>query len=192
MILSPQLLEVWIPAHKETLIDLYRDLIRLSRNNASIFREIHLPHRGKALVGSRLDDNIPERKALGGCMAKVVYYNGDYRPLAQKLRREMTKQEKHLWYDFLKSYPITFRRQKQFGRYIVDFYCAGARLIVELDGSQHYEPEGKQSDADRDEYLSSLGLTILRFGNVDIDRCFDGVCATIDREVRKRIESETT
>ena len=85
---------------------------------------------------------------------------------------------------------MTFRRQKQFGQYIVDFYCASARLVVELDGSQHYEPDAERHDAEGDGYLSGLGLSVLRFGNVDIDRHFDGVCATIDREVRKRIDSE--
>ena len=119
-------------------------------------------------------------------MSKVIYYNGEYKPLSQKLRREMTRQERHLWYDFLKSYHAAFRRQKQFGHYIVDFYCASAKLVVELDGSQHYEPEEKQRDAVRDEYLSSLGLNVLRFSNADIDIHFDGVCATIDRAVRKK------
>ncbi len=123
-------------------------------------------------------------------MSKVIYYNGDYKPLSQKLRREMTRQERHLWYDFLKSYPAAFRRQKQFGHCIVDFYCAAAKLVVELDGSQHYEPEGKQRDADRDQYLSGLGLTVLRFSNADIDRYFDSVCAAIDRTVRETIEQK--
>ncbi len=119
-------------------------------------------------------------------MPKVIYYNEDYKPLSQKLRREMTRQEKHLWYDYLKSCPTTFRRQKQFGHYIVDFYCASARLVVELDGSQHYDPEAARRDAERDRYLSGLGLKVLRFANADIDRYFDSVCAAIDRETRER------
>ena len=123
-------------------------------------------------------------------MPKIIYYNEEYKPLSQKLRREMTRQERHLWYDFLKSYPITFHRQKQFGHYIVDFYCAKARLIVELDGSQHYEPEEEQRDVIRDQYLSDLGLTVLRFGNADIDRHFDGVCATIDRAIHERHDAD--
>ena len=122
-------------------------------------------------------------------MPKITYYNGNYKPLSQRLRREMTRQEKHLWYDFLKAYPIPFHRQKQFGHYIVDFYCAAARLIVELDGSQHYEPEEEQRDAERNEYLSDLGLTVLRFGNYDVDRHFDSVCATIDRAVKLRLNA---
>lgn len=119
-------------------------------------------------------------------MPKIIYYNSEYKPLAQKLRREMTRQEKHLWYDFLKSCPATFRRQKQFGNYIVDFYCASARLIVELDGSQHHDHEAKRHDAERDRYLSGLGLKVLRFANADIDRYFDSVCAAIDREIWER------
>lgn len=119
-------------------------------------------------------------------MPKITYYNGEFKPLAQKLRREMTRQERRLWYDFLKQHPATFRRQKQFGHYIVDFYCAEAGLVIELDGSQHYEPDEKQRDAIRDQYLNNLGLMILRFSNADIDRHFDGVCATIDREVWER------
>ena len=100
----------------------------------------------------------------------------------------MTRQERHLWYDFLKPYPIPFRRQKQFGRYIVDFYCAGARLVVELDGSQHYEPEGQTGDQKRDQYLYGLGLSVLRFSNYDVDCHFKAVCEQIDKTVRERID----
>ena len=87
---------------------------------------------------------------------------------AQRLRREMTKEERHLWYDFLKRLPVTFHRQKVIGRYIVDFYCASAKLVIELDGSQHYETENMEADAVRDEYLNSLGLTVKRYSNRDI------------------------
>ena len=118
-------------------------------------------------------------------MANIIYYNGDYKPLAQRLRREMTRQEKHLWYDFLKSYVPAFRRQKQFGPYIVDFYCAQAKLVIELDGSQHYEQTGRQSDEQRDQYLIQQGLNIMRFSNHDIDCHFDAVCTMIDSIVRK-------
>ena len=116
-------------------------------------------------------------------MSNKIVYNDFLKPYAQRLRREMTRQERHLWYDYLKSYPATFRRQKQFGKYIADFYCASARLIVEIDGSQHYEPEAREDDSARESYLRGLGLNILRFSNHDIDCHFEGVCAQIDREV---------
>ncbi|MBR6220124.1 MAG: endonuclease domain-containing protein [Clostridia bacterium] len=122
-------------------------------------------------------------------MSKIVY-NDALKPFAQKLRREMTRQERHLWYDFLKSYPIQFRRQKQFGSYIVDFYCADARLVVELDGSQHYDEDNRARDEERDNYLSGWGISVRRFGNYDVDRHFDSVCATIDTAVRERLWGE--
>ena len=91
----------------------------------------------------------------------------------------MTRQERHLWYDFLKSLPVTVHRQKVIGNYIVDFYCAGASLVIELDGSQHYAGDGKINDAERDAYLSSLGLTVKRYSNADITLRFEEVCNDI-------------
>ncbi len=98
---------------------------------------------------------------------------------AQRLRREMTKQEKHLWYDFLVKIPKTINRQKVLGKYIVDFYCACAKIVIELDGSQHYESKGKMKDSERDAYLQEHGMTVLRYSNRDIDTRFDDVCADI-------------
>ena len=98
---------------------------------------------------------------------------------SQSLRRNMTKEERHLWYDFLKSQPVTFNRQKVIGNYIVDFYCAKANLVIELDGSQHYEEKAKENDAKRDSYLRGLGLTVLRYSNYDINTNFEGVCSDI-------------
>ncbi len=91
----------------------------------------------------------------------------------------MTKEESHLWYDFLKKLPITVNRQKVIGRYIVDFYCAEAQIVIELDGSQHYESKAKKRDADRDAYLASMGITVLRYTNFDIKRNFKAVCDDI-------------
>lgn len=119
-------------------------------------------------------------------MSARIVYRESLKPFAQKLRREMTRQECRLWYDYLKSYPQTFRRQKQFGAYIVDFYCSSVRLVVEIDGSQHYEPDEKAQDEKRERYLNGLGLAVIRFSNYDIDRHFDGVCETIDRTVKER------
>ena len=98
---------------------------------------------------------------------------------SQNLRKNMTKEERHLWYDFLKQQPHTFNRQKVIGNYIVDFYCADAKLVIELDGSQHYESDGKLADAQRDEYLNSLGIKVLRYSNHDVNQNFRTVCEDI-------------
>ena len=104
---------------------------------------------------------------------------------SQALRTNMTKEEKHLWYDFLKKLPITVNRQKVIGNYIVDFYCAEAKIVIELDGSQHYEEEGRAKDIERDNYLNQLGITVLRYTNLDIHRNFKGVCTDILRHIEK-------
>ena len=98
---------------------------------------------------------------------------------AKSLRKNMTKEERHLWYDFLKTLPIMIHRQKVIGNYIVDFYIAEAKIVIELDGSQHFEAEGQKADAVRDEYLRSLGLTVLRYANSDVNYNFNGVCEDI-------------
>ena len=98
----------------------------------------------------------------------------------------MTKEERHLWYDFLKSLPMMVHRQKVIGRYIVDFYIAEAKLVIELDGSQHYEPEGQQSDNIRDQELASLGLRVLRYSNADVNQRFEGVCEDILNHIAQR------
>ncbi|MBR0040929.1 MAG: endonuclease domain-containing protein [Oscillospiraceae bacterium] len=102
---------------------------------------------------------------------------------AQKLRREMTKEERRLWYDFLRRLPITVNRQKVIGHYIVDFYCASVGLVIELDGSQHYENEGAASDRERDAALAQLGISVVRYSNADINRNFDGVCTDLLRRL---------
>ena len=102
---------------------------------------------------------------------------------AQNLRKNMTKEERHLWYDFLKNLPVTFNRQKVLGHCIVDFYCAEAKLVIELDGSQHYEAAGVEADARRDSFLHHLGLTVLRYYNLDINQNFEGVCTDILRHI---------
>ena len=98
---------------------------------------------------------------------------------ARALRKNMTKEERHLWYDCLKNLPVMVHRQKVIGKYIVDFYIASAQLVIEIDGSQHYEQNGKQYDAVRDAYLESLGCTILRYSNADINLRFESVCTDI-------------
>ena len=108
---------------------------------------------------------------------------------ARSLRREMTKEERHLWYDYLRQHPAKFRRQAVLGRYIADFYCVKAKLVIELDGSQHYEPQNQQDDQLRTEYLEKFGVTVLRFANTDVTRNFRGVCEYIDSIVQKQLNS---
>ncbi len=109
--------------------------------------------------------------------------NPKLKGLAQKLRREMTKEERRLWYEYLKDLPVNINRQKVMGNYIADFYCAAAKLIIELDGSQHYEEKGQQKDKERDNYFSELGITVLRYTNCDISENFDGVCEDIEKHL---------
>ena len=109
--------------------------------------------------------------------------NPKLRKNAQKLRREMTKEERRLWYDFLKQLPVTINRQKVIAHYIVDFYCASAKLVIALDGSQHYEEEGAASDRERDRVLNQLGISVVRYSNDDINRNFDGVCEDLLRRL---------
>ena len=99
----------------------------------------------------------------------------------------MTKEEKHLWYDFLRTYPVRFLKQKVLGRYIADFYCAKAKLVIELDGSGHFLPESIAYDAERTEFLAGYDILVVRIMNTDVTRNFYGVCEYIDRIVKERI-----
>ena len=99
----------------------------------------------------------------------------------------MTRQEKHLWYDFLKTYPIRFYRQRPISGYIVDFYCAKAKLIIELDGSQHFTEDGLEYDEIRSDILEELGLEVIRYTNPQIDQQFEAVCTDIDSRVKEKI-----
>lgn len=100
----------------------------------------------------------------------------------------MTKEERRLWYCFLREYPIRFYRQKILGKYIVDFYCAEAKLVIELDGSQHYEPVNQELDKKRTDFLREYGLYVIRIPNNSVNNEFDAVCTYIDHEVKKRLE----
>ena len=106
-------------------------------------------------------------------------HNSKLIPYARKLRKDMTKEERHLWYDGLKKLPVTVHRQKVLGNYIVDFYIASAKLVIELDGSQHYEEYGRIKDKERDAYLQSIGCRVLRYSNADINQCFRHACEDI-------------
>lgn len=112
-------------------------------------------------------------------------YNKKLKPNARTLRKNMTKEERHLWYDFLKNYPVMVHRQKVIGNYIVDFYIAKAKLVIELDGSQHFETEGQTADAKRDAFLQQQGLTVIRIPNNAIKENFAGVCEYIDQKVMR-------
>ena len=113
-------------------------------------------------------------------------HNKQLVPFAKQLRKEMTKEERHLWYDFLRSYPVRFNRQKVLGRYIADFYSAEAKLVIELDGSQHYDPEKMKADRERTQFLESNGIFVLRIPNNAIWTNLRGVCQQIDQIVRER------
>ena len=114
--------------------------------------------------------------------------NKKLKEFARKLRNNATRHENRLWYEFLRNYPQQFNRQKIILNYIADFYCAKARLVIELDGSQHYTEEGISRDAARDELLKSLDIEVLRFSNLDIDKSFQGVCDAIHLAVLRRTE----
>ena len=112
-------------------------------------------------------------------------------PNAKSLRKNMTKEERHLWYDFLKDYPVRFSRQKILGKYIVDFYSAKAKIVIELDGSQHYEENEIKYDIERTRYLEQYGLIILRIPNSEINSNFYGVCEFIDKEVKQSLSQQS-
>ena len=117
-------------------------------------------------------------------------YNKNLIPFAKSLRKNATPQENHLWYDFLRSYTPRFQRQKTIGQFIADFYCEKARLVIELDGSQHFTPEGITRDEARTAAIETVGVTVLRFTNREIDSEFCAVCKQIDTAVHERLNQE--
>ena len=114
--------------------------------------------------------------------------NNELLGIAKILRRNMTRQEKHLWYDFLRRYPIKIYKQRIIDNFVVDFYCCQARLVIELDGSQHYTAKGKSCDEERTARLEQYGLYVLRFSNEDVEKNFHGVCQMIDGVIRERLQ----
>ena len=114
-------------------------------------------------------------------------HNKEIVPVAKMLRKNMTKEENHLWYDFLKTYPVRFSRQKVLGKYVADFYSASAKIIVELDGSQHYESVSMKKDEERTKYLEEYGLKIIRIPNNEVNQNFRGVCEYIDKIVKEEL-----
>ena len=118
-------------------------------------------------------------------------HNKNNIPLARTLRKNMTKEERHLWYDFLRDYPVKFLRQKPIGKYIVDFYCAKAKLVIELDGSQHYKKINIEKDTERTEFLERFGLLVVRVPNNQVSLNFRGVCEYIDNIVKQSLSQHS-
>ncbi|MBE6987835.1 MAG: endonuclease domain-containing protein [Ruminococcaceae bacterium] len=114
-------------------------------------------------------------------------YNKSNVPLAKELRKNMTPWENKLWYQFLRSYPVRWNRQKVLGNYIVDFYCSKAKLIIELDGGHHFSDKSEKADALRTKELEATGLRLFRIPNSDIDKNFNGVCEFIDSLVKNSL-----
>ena len=110
-------------------------------------------------------------------------YNPKLTGNSQALRKRMTKEEKHLWYDFLKKLPVTVKRQYNIENYIVDFFIPSAKIVIELDGSQHFEIEAKHLDNLRDIELSTYGIRVLRYTNMDIRERFEGVASDILKNI---------
>ena len=120
-------------------------------------------------------------------MTKHLETDKNLNSAAKELRRNMTSEEKHLWYDYLKKYPVQFNRQKVIGEYIADFYCKKANIVIEIDGAQHFEHENSEYDRKRTEYLNSVGIEVIRFLNKDINYNFENSCKYIDDIIKKRI-----
>ena len=117
-----------------------------------------------------------------------VKQNSKLKNFARSLRSNMTEEERRLWYTFLSGYPVRFMRQKIIGGYIVDFYCSKAKLVIEIDGSQHYDNSGMLYDETRTDFLQKQGLKVIRFTNIDINTNFKGVCEYIENIVTKRVK----
>ena len=138
----------------------------------------------------KVNQGLPPSDEGGGPLAvegeidNMKLYNKSNIPLAKNLRKNMTPWERKLWYEFLRDYPIRFQRQKSIGKYIADFYCAKAKLVIELDGGGHYTDEQINNDELRTKYLNNMGLKVLRICNLDIDKNFYSVCEHIDRTVK--------
>ena len=114
-------------------------------------------------------------------------HNKQLVPLEKQLLKEMTKEERHLWYDYLRTHPVRFSRQKILGKYIADFYSAEAKLVIELDGSQHYEDENTEKDTERTTFPEGYGLTVIRIPNNEVSRNFQDVCEYIDAAVKQSL-----
>ena len=120
------------------------------------------------------------------------FYNGDLNSIAKKLRKQMTKQERHLWYDFLRSYSIKVYRQRVIDNYVADFYCPAAKLVIELDGGQHYDDAKMIEDEHRSAIINQYGIQVLRIPNNEVDNNFDNVCIYLDSVVKERVKGNSS
>ena len=116
-----------------------------------------------------------------------IYRNFKLRDTSRLLRKNLTKQEKRLWYDYMALHKVRWYKQRIIDNFIVDFYCSKAKLVVELDGSQHFTEQGEAYDKERTAILESYGIKVIRFSNNDVDANFEGVCSVIDKEVKMRV-----
>lgn len=118
----------------------------------------------------------------------MIPYNKKLVPNARVLRRNMTLEEKHLWYDLLKKLPYNVRRQHNIGNYIVDFYIAEKKIVIEVDGIQHASLEHSKSDVQRDSALATWGITVLRYSNESIRKNFKSV----SQDILEKLELDFT
>lgn len=118
---------------------------------------------------------------------KFTGYNNKLKEQSRELRKNMTEQEKRLWFCFLKEYPIKIYRQRVIGNYIADFYCSKAKIVIEIDGSQHYSDEGMNYDEKRTNAINDFGIEVIRFSNYDVNTNFEGVCMEIDKVISSKI-----
>ena len=114
-------------------------------------------------------------------------YNAELKDRSRQLRKNMTRQERHLWYDFLRDYPIKIYRQRSIDRFIADFYCSRAHIVIEVDGGQHYESNGLARDAERSAIIQNYNLAVVRVSNAEVDQNFFGVCEFIDRRIKEEL-----
>ena len=115
--------------------------------------------------------------------------NKKLKGISSSLRKNATPEENKLWYEFLRTYSVRVNRQRIIGDYIADFYCSKAKLIIEIDGSQHFYEKSAVKDKIRTEFFESLGIKVIRFQNDEINQCFYEVCTRIDEEIKQRVNS---
>ena len=163
-------------------------MIRFMKNQSSAsFADSSLPKEpdtAEKLKASFVKGGGAQRRRI---VKMILPRDKKQKPHSSFLRNNATKQENHLWYDFLKQSQFQFNRQRIIGEYIVDFYCPTAKLVIELDGSQHFEKEAIEYDTLRTGYLKSLGLKVLRFTNDEIDQSFESVCLKINKSILSQL-----